>query len=203
MAADTTPWEERLNVGDGMEKHRPTLIDALCPCSRMCSGQLGLIKNFTFRLDLHPVSQPMRQHPYRTCPDKREIERNAIADMLQHGIIEPSQSEWAAPVVIARKKDGPYRFCVDYRRLNSTKVTESSPIPRMEEDIDSLGDASIFYRFNCKWGYWKLRLHPEDFETTTFTSYYGTYRYTRMPLGFKNARATFQRAIDLVLSSVK
>lgn len=123
--------------------------------------------------------------------------------MLDKEVIEPSPSEWASPVVFARKKDGTMRFCVDYRRLNAMTVPESYPIPRMDECLDSLGEAEIFSSLDCNWGYWQLSFSKADIDKTTFTSHYGTYRFKRMPFGLQNAPTTFQRAIDVVLASVK
>ena len=69
--------------------------------------------------------------------------------MLNAGGIEPSTFEWAAPVVFAPKKDGMIRFCIDYRRLNYVTLRESYHIPRMEEYIDTLGEAAIFSTLDC------------------------------------------------------
>jgi hypothetical protein len=95
------------------------------------------------------------------------------------------------------------RFCVDYRRLNMITVPDTYPLPRMDECIDSLGDAVVFTNLDCNSGYWKIPVHPGDRDKTTFTSHYGTYRFLRLPFGLRNAPATFQRAIDIILSGVK
>ena len=123
--------------------------------------------------------------------------------MLELGVIEPSTSEWAAPVVFASKKDGSLRFCVDYRRLNAVTVRDSYPIPRMDECIDSLGGAQVFSTLDCNSGYWQVDIPVTDREKTAFVTHHGLFQYTRMPFGLRNAPATFQRPIDIVLSSVK
>ena len=61
--------------------------------------------------------------------------------MLRNDIIEPSTSEWSAPVVLAKKRDGSLRICVDYRRINEVTQTDSYPIPRVDEIIDQPGKA--------------------------------------------------------------
>jgi hypothetical protein len=73
----------------------------------------------------------------------------------------------------------------------------------MDECLDSLGDAVIFTTLDCNSGYWKIPVHPEDRDKTTFTSHYGIYRFLRLPFGLRNAQATFQRAIDIILSGFK
>ena len=73
----------------------------------------------------------------------------------------------------------------------------------MDECIDSLGDAVIFTTLDCNSGYWQIPVHPDDRDKTTFTSHYGIYRFLRLPFGLRNAPATFQRAIDIILSGFK
>jgi hypothetical protein len=74
--------------------------------------------------------------------------------MLKSGVIESATSEWASPVVLVPKPDGSMRFCIDYRKLNAVSVRDSYPLPRMDEHIDSLGDASVFSTLDCNSGYW-------------------------------------------------
>ena len=59
--------------------------------------------------------------------------------MLEAGIMEPSSSEWAAPIVLVKKKDGTLRFCLDYRRLNAVSRVYPYPMPRIDELLDRLG----------------------------------------------------------------
>ena len=73
--------------------------------------------------------------------------------MLKKGVIEPANTDRASPVVLVPKTDGSLRFCIDYRILNAMTVRDAYPIPRMEEFIDSLGDAVIFSTLDCNSGY--------------------------------------------------
>ena len=123
--------------------------------------------------------------------------------MLRDGVIEPSNSEWASPVVLVPKKDGQLRFCVDYRRLNAVTVRDSYPIPRMDEYIDSLGESTVFTTLDCNSGYWQIPVAPRDREKTTFVCHSGLYQYRRMPFGLTNAPATFQRTLDIILAPYK
>ena len=122
--------------------------------------------------------------------------------MLKEGVIEPASSEWASPVVLVPKPDGSMRFCVDYRRLNALTIRDSYPLPRMDECIDSLGDAQLFSTLDCNSGYWQIPVEPSDRDKTTFTSHEGTFRYTRMPFGLTNAPATFQRVVNMTLAGL-
>ena len=92
---------------------------------------------------------------------------------------------------------------MDYRRLNAVTTPDAYPLPRIDDCIDSLGDAAIFTTLDANAGYWQIPVVPEDREKTTFTCHQGTFRYIRMPFGFRNTPATFQRALDIILSDVR
>ena len=94
---------------------------------------------------LHDVdvgdSPPVKQHPYRANPTKMKLLRKEIEYMLANDIIEPSAGEWSSPCVLVPKKDGTYRFCTDYRMLNSKTKSDSFPMPKIDDCIDHIGDA--------------------------------------------------------------
>ena len=90
-----------------------------------------------------------------------------------------------------------------YRRLSALTVRDLYQLPRMDECIDSLGDAKCFTTLVCNIGHWQIPVHTRDREKTTFTCHSGIYRFTLMRFGLNNAPATFQRAIDIILSGVK
>ena len=123
--------------------------------------------------------------------------------MLRAGVIEPTLTEWASPMFFVPKKDGTMQFCVDYRKLNAVTVRDSYPLLRMDECIDSLGDATVFTTLDCNNGYWQVEIAEKDRDKTTFASHSGLHRFLRMPFGLKNAPATFQRAVDIILYRVK
>ncbi len=111
-------------------------------------------------------------------------------------------SEWASPGAIAPEHDGSARCCVDYRNLNASTIRESYPIPRMDDLIDSLGEAKILTTLDCNSGYWQIPIHEANRNKRAFISHMGLYRFTRMPFGLTKAPATFQRAVDVLLSGV-
>ena len=74
----------------------------------------------------------------------REMVAKDVNKILNAGVIEPASTEWASPVVLVPKKDGSLRLCVDYRRLNAKTAADAHPLPRMDDCINSLGDAAVF-----------------------------------------------------------
>jgi len=170
----------------------------------MWTGQaLGVINATQHRIDLNAGARPVGFAPRRAGHTAREAESAEVKRQLEADVIEPTSSEWGFPVVLVPKKYGTLRFCVDYRLLNVVTKKDSCPLPRMDEGIDSLGEATIFSTLDCNAGYWQVDIAPEDREKTAFVCHEGAYQYKRMPFELTNAPATFQRALDIILSAVK
>ena len=113
-----------------------------------------------------PGAHPVNVWPYRYSPQQKlEIEKQ-ITEMLQKGVIQYSSSPFASLVLLVKKKDGTWRFCVDYRALNSITVKDKSPI--VEELIDKLHGAKFFNKLDLRAGYHQIRVHPNDIEKTAF-----------------------------------
>lgn len=169
--------------------------------SGMWNGQLGAIRGVQHHIDLNKGARPFRSAPYRAGPTQRKLEEAEVKKQLDQGVIEPASSEWGSPILFVPKKDGKLRFCVDYRKLNALTKRDSYPIPRIDECLDSLGDASYFSSLDANSGYWQLKIAEADREKTAFVCHAGTFQYRRMPFGLTNAPATFQRALDVILSA--
>jgi hypothetical protein len=122
-----------------------------------------------------------------------------LEEMLAAGIVEPSTSEWAAPIVLVKKKDGTLRFCVDYRRLNSVSKVDPYPMPRIDELIDKLGGAKYLTTMDLAKGYWQVPMDGSSREKTAFITHQGLFQFTVMPFGLQGAPATFQRMMDRLI----
>eukprot|EP00731_Ephydatia_muelleri_P005611 Em0002g1787a len=148
-------------------------------------------------------SLPIRQHPRRTPPAQRTVVKELIKEMMDNDIIQPSKSGWASPIVLAKKKDGSVRFCVDYRKLNEVTRKDAYPLPRIDDTLEMLSESQLFSTLDLASGYWQVELEEEDRAKTAFCTNEGLFEFKVMPFGLCNAPATFQRLMDVVLSGLQ
>ena len=161
-------------------------------------GRTGLVKH---RIDTgdHP---PLRQRPYRVAEHQRGIIEEHITDMLNRGIIQPSTSPWASPIILVKKKDGTDRFVVDYRRLNSVTCKDSFPLPRIDDALDALNGTKWYSCLDLMSGYWQVEMEPESREHTAFISHSGLFEFLVVPFGLTSAPSTFSRLMEYVLRNL-
>jgi len=153
-----------------------------------------------FSIDTVPGAAPISKAPYRMAPTELEILKKQLQEYSDKGLIRPSTSPWGAPVLLANKKDGGKRLCIDYRELNKVTIKNKYPLPRIDDLFDQLHGARVFSKLDLQSGYHQLRVKKEDILKTAFRTRYGHYEFLVMPFGVTNAPAVFMDLMNRVFS---
>jgi hypothetical protein len=167
-------------------------VPSSLPPKRACDHTIPLIEGATL----------VNIRAYHYPPSlKDEIERQ-VNIMLEQGLIQPSKSPFSSPVLLVRKKDGSWRFCVDYRYLNALTVKSVYPIPVFDQLVDELGSASWFLVLDLHSGYHQIRLQLGEEFKTAFSTHTGHFEFCVIPFGETGAPATFQGTMNATLAPV-
>ena len=193
---------EDIKYGKNLNPSQKAEVEALVKSYRSVfsdlPGSFNLLSHRIMLTDERPIRQKAYPIPYSV---QRSLS-NDIKDMLRMGVIRESNSPYASPVVIVKKKDGSNRVCVDYRRLNKLTVFDPEPMVTAVDLFQKLSGDKFFTRIDLSKGYWQIPVAEEDISKTAFVTPDGRYEFLRMPFGLVNSGATLMRALRKLLQGM-
>jgi hypothetical protein len=156
-------------------------------------------------IETKPGEGPVRSKPYHVPYGLRSEVKQQIKEMLNAGLISPSSAEWCSPIVLVKKKDGSWRFCVDYRKLNSITVPQAFPMTSIDNVVELMKGNTIFSCLDLFSGFYQVAMEENSKEKSTFITSEGCYKFNVMSMGLMNSPFTMQRLamalnLDLITS---
>lgn len=177
------PFEYREQL---KEEFRHKYVEAEKPVEPKVKTELKLVLTDT---------KPFHYNPRRLSQYEKKELRKILDNLLQKGVIRESESEYASPIVLVKKKNGEIRMCVDYRHLNKIILRENHPIPVIEEQLEIVGDKCYFSILDLKDGFYHINVVEESRKFTAFVTPFGVFEFTKMPFGLKPAPQKFQKHV--------
>ena len=202
---DMVPESKKANLSHISETQRQKIQDLLDRNADLFAkndcdlGETHLVKAKLEKGDAAPI----KQNPYRLPFSQRKLVENHVQDMLKAGVIKPSQSPWASPIVVVDKKDGTKRFCVDYRAVNKILKKNSYPLPRIDDVLANLQGSQYFTCLDLRSGYWQIPVDEMSQDITAFTCFAGLYSFRKLPFGLSIAPALFSELMNKTLSGIQ
>jgi protein associated with RNAse G/E len=142
---------------------------------------------------------PVNARPYHYSSQHKTKIENQVKQLLEVGLITHSHSPFASPVLLVKKKDGNWQFCVDYRKLNAMTVKNRFPMPIVEEILDKLAVSKFFTKLDVRSGYHQIRMLTNNEYKTALKTHHGHYQFRVMPFGLTNAPTMFQCFMNQLL----
>ncbi|UYV76613.1 hypothetical protein LAZ67_14001466 [Cordylochernes scorpioides] len=136
-------------------------------------------------------ARPLKRRPYRVSPSESKVIQEKVDRMMEIGVVHPSKSPWASPIVFIRKRDGSVRFCVDHRGLNKVTKKDVYPLPRVEDALDCLKGAKIYSTMDLKSRYWQISFDEADREKTAFITPDGLFEFKKVGLRLNPSKCYF------------
>lgn len=194
-----------INYGKQLKVDEINRLKGLLKSYETCFSEnlkdLGLTNVVQMEINLNDT-QPVVYRPYRLSFPERQLVQSMIKEMIDADIVCESNSPYASPVLLVKKKTGESRLCVDYRALNNKTKKEHYPLPLIDDQLDRLAGNSLFTSLDLASGYYQIPVAIESQDKTAFVTPDGQYQFKRMPFGLANAPSVFQRTMNKILSKV-
>ena len=146
--------------------------------------------------------QPIRTKQYQLPFSMTETIKGETKKMLDMGIIEKSNSPYMSPVVLVKKPDQTFRFCIDFRNLNKLTVFDAEAVPIPEEIFSKLSNCKYFTKIDLSKGYWQIKLSESSKDKTAFSTPDGLFQFRKLPFGLVTTPANFSRMMRLLLKGL-
>ncbi|CAK1549738.1 unnamed protein product [Leptosia nina] len=190
----TSKLGELLSMIDHLDVDLQTRIINIFKNHETCLHNSGSVSTGELTIKLKNNGS-VHYRPYRLAPSEREKVNRIVNELLENNIIRESDSPFASPVILVKKKDGSDRLCVDYRSLNKIIEKDTYPLPLIEDQLDKLGKAKYFISIDMKNGFYQIPVTEDSIKYTAFSTPDGHYEFLKMPFGICNGPSVFQRAI--------
>jgi hypothetical protein len=151
------------------------------------------------KLEVQPDVKLTSHNPRRLAPKMSDFEQRKVSELLRSGVIRKSSSACAAPLVIAPKKGGDYRMCVDFREMNAATKRMSYPLPNTAELLDRLSGKTHFAALDLRDAYHQIPVHSDSQKYLAFVTPDGLYEYTQMPFGITNGASYMQQMLSTIV----
>lgn len=194
MAIDFDTSPDELDINPYLPKGDVMRIKQIATDAYLCPEESPEACNFEMHIRVENAV-PFHHKPRKLSYEENVALKEMIIDMLNRGIIRPSESPFASAVTMVPKKNGKFRKCVDYRCLIKMTIRDHYPLPLIEECRDFLGGKNYFTTLDLKNGYFHVKIAEESRKYTSFVTPFGQYEYNRLPQGLTNGPAVFQRYI--------
>lgn len=206
MDASVDNCDDNINCGDvitdGQKQKLQELLTEYKDCFSKNLRDLGFTHVTEMTINLKDA-EPVVYRPYRMSYSERKVVQEMVQEMIDANIVRESNSPYASPIVLVKKKTGEKRLCVDFRALNRKTIKAHYPLPRVEDQLDLLSGHSLFITLDLASGYYQIPIAEESIPKTAFVTPDGQFEYLRMPFGLVNAPSVFQSTINKILSEAK
>ena len=147
-----------------------------------------------FNIELETGTKPVRQRTRPLTPVQVETLKKQLADWTADGIIAPSASAWASPLVPEMKKDGTVRWAIDFCALN--------PTPNITDVLQTFAGSKCFSTLDASQAYMNIPVKKNCQSMTAFVCCFGVIEFLCMPFGLKNAGAAYCRLVQSVADEI-